>query len=112
MRTVPRIVKQTTMRPPITPPTIAPTFVGSCVEGADIEADVRELDEELVAELELDAGKEDVSTTVTVGSEAGLVEELLGEGIVLSTVVCTATFGAGNSLSVRASAPQAMYSKD
>jgi hypothetical protein len=113
MSTIPRMVKQITVRPPMTPPTIAPRFVGSCLEEVGIGPDVEDMSEEITTELELDADTEDVSTTVAVGREAGLVKELLGAEVELDgVVVASAAFGAGKSLSVRASAPQAMYSKD
>ncbi|KZM18760.1 hypothetical protein ST47_g10017 [Ascochyta rabiei] len=71
------------------------------------------MDEKLTTELELDASTEEVSTTVAVGREAGLVKELLSTEMELDCVVVASTvFKAGKSLSVRASAPQAMYSKD
>jgi hypothetical protein len=105
MRTTPRIVKQITTRPPMAPPTIAPMFVGLGVEDTD---------EEFTTVLELDAGTEDVSTTVAVGCEAESDNELVGAEVELDcfVVVAFAAFGTGKSLSVRASAPQAMYSKD
>lgn len=113
MSTIPRMVRQITVRPPTAPPTIGPIFVGSCLEEAGIESDVEDVNEEFTKVLELDAGTEDVSTTVAVGRESGVVRELLIIEIELSSVVVAATaFGTGKSLSVRASAPQAMYSKD
>ena len=113
MSTVPRMVRQITVRPPMAPPTIAPRFIGSCLEEVGIGPDVEGMNEELIIELELDAGTEDVSTTVAVGCEAELVKELLGTEVERDgAVVAPAAFGAGKSLSVRASAPQAMYSKD
>lgn len=97
----------------MTPPTIAPGFIGSCLEEVGIGPDVEDMNEEFTTELELGAGTEDVSTTVAVGREAGLVKELLSTEVELDGVAVTsAAFGAGKSLSVRASAPQAMYSKD
>jgi hypothetical protein len=107
------MVKQITVRPPMAPPTIAPRFLDSCLEEAGIGPDVEDMTEEITTVLELDAGTDDVSTTVAVGREAGLVKELLGIEVELDGVVVASTaFGAGKSLSVRAAAPQAIYSKD
>lgn len=107
MNITPRIVRQITTRPPTTPPTIAPRFVGSCLEEVEFGSDV-EL--ESATELRLEAGAEEVSATVAVGRDAGLVKWLLVEldRVVVASTVCRD----GKSLSVRASAPQAMYSKD
>lgn len=116
MSTIPRIVKQITVSPPMAPPTIAPRFIGSCLEEAGIGSDVGDVDEKLVTELEPDAGTEAVSATVAIGRTAGLVKDLPGAEVELDGggggVVVSAAFGDGRSLSVLASAPQAMYSKD
>lgn len=113
MNRVPRTVKQITTSPPMAPPTIAPRFIVSCLEGVGIEIDVEEVTEDCTTELELDAGTGDVSTTTFFGGEAELLRELLGIEVELDgVVVASAALVAGKSLSVRASAPQAMYSKD
>lgn len=113
MSTTPRTVKQITIRPPIAPPTIAPRCNGSCLAVVEIGSGVEDAIEEFKAELELEVGMGDVSTTVVVGREGRLVKELLSTELKLDGVVVAATeLGDGNSLSVRASAPQAMYSKD
>ncbi|KAJ4992103.1 hypothetical protein SVAN01_02424 [Stagonosporopsis vannaccii] len=106
------MVKQITVRPPMAPPTMAPRFVGSCLEEVEIVLDVEGMSEEFTTEL--DADTEDASTTVDVGREARLVEELPVTVVELDgvVVVSPAAFRAGKSLSVRASAPHAMYSKD
>ena len=98
------MVKQITTRLPMTPPTIAPRFIASCLEEVGVE---------FITALELDEDTEDVSTTVAIRCEAELVKELLGREADLDGVVVASTaFGTGKSLSVRACAPQAMYSKD
>ncbi|KAF2134077.1 hypothetical protein P153DRAFT_381249 [Dothidotthia symphoricarpi CBS 119687] len=108
MSTIPRMVKQITVSPPMAPPTIGPRFIGSWLEEVGIGPDV---DEEFITELERDAGTENVSTTVAFGCEAELVKELLGTEVGLDgVVVASAAFGTGRSVSVRVSAPQAMYS--
>ena len=95
------------------PPTIAPRFIGSCLEEVGIGPDVEDINEELITGLELDAGTRAVSSAVAVGCKDDLVRELLGIEVELDgAVVVPALFGTGRSLSVRASAPQAMYSKD
>jgi len=92
------------------PPTIAPRFIGSCLEAIGIGSDVEDTNEELITELEIDGGTEDVATTVAVGCETTPIKALLGREVELDDA--SAVFGTGRSLSVRASAPQAMYSKD
>lgn len=85
--------------------------MGSCLEELGIVPDVEDTNKEFVTELELDAGKEDASTIVAVSCKARLAEELPGTEVELDRVVVASTaFGTGESLSVRASAPQAMYS--
>jgi hypothetical protein len=107
------MVRQITVRPPIAPPTIGPRFIGSGLEEAGFGSAVEDMDEEVKVGLELDAGMEDVSATVAVVREAGLVKDVLGiEEELDGVVVASAAFGIGKSFSVRASAPQAMYSKD
>jgi hypothetical protein len=110
---IPRIVKQIMVRPPMAPPTIAPRFIGSCVEEIGIGPDVENTNEEFITKLELDAGTEDVCTTVAINCEVGLVRARLSTEMELDgVVVASAAFGTGKSLSVRASAPHATYSKD
>jgi hypothetical protein len=119
MSTIPRMVRQITVRPPITPPTIGPTFTGSGLEEAGFGSAVEDMDEEVKVGLELDAGieldadMEDASATVAIVREAGLFKDMLGmEEELDGVVVAFAAFGVGKYLTVRASAPQAMYSKD
>jgi hypothetical protein len=116
MSTIPRMVRQITIRLPIVPPTTAPRFVeeeeddeaeenkSDGGEAEEVEAeevvaeeveaenegvgpDGGEIIEEYTVELELDAGKSDVSTTAVVDREAGLSTELLGTGVELDGVV-------------------------
>lgn len=95
------------------PPTIAPRSIGSCWEEVGIVLDIEDSSEELISELELDASVGDVATAVAVGCEVGLVKELLDTEVELDGVAVASTaFGTGSRLSVRASDPQAMYSKD
>lgn len=115
---MPRTVKHMTARPPIAPPTIAARFNGFPPKAGGIGLDVEDANKEfttlLEPRLDADIDKTLVSVTVAVGLEAGLVDELLSEEKELDSVVVvtTAVFGAGKSLSVRASAPHAMYSND
>jgi hypothetical protein len=113
MSTIPRMVRQITVIPPIAPPTIGPMFTGSGLEESGFGSAVEDMDKEVKVGLELDAGMEDVSATVAVVREAGLVKDELGmEEELDGVVVASAAFGIGKSFSVRAFAPQAMYSKD
>ena len=110
MSTIPRMVRQITIRPPIAPPTTAPRLIEEGEE--EEEAEVREDDEgvgpdgevvikEYTVELELDVGIEDVSTTEPVERKAGLLKELLVTEVELDDVaVVSATVGIGRSLSV------------
>jgi hypothetical protein len=95
------------------PPTIGPRFIGSGLEEAGFGSAVEDMNEEVKVGLELDADMEDASATVAIVREAGLVKDVLGmEEELDGVVVASAAFGIGKSFSVRASAPQAMYSKD
>jgi hypothetical protein len=107
------MVRQITVRPPMAPPTIGPRFIGSGLEEAGFGSAVEDMNEEVKVGLELDADMEDASATVAIVREAGLVKDVLGmEEELDGVVVASAAFGIGKSFSVRASAPQAMYSKD
>jgi hypothetical protein len=70
-------------------------------ENEGVGPDGGEVIEEYTVELELDAGKSDVSTTVVVDGGAGLSTELLGTGVELDgVVVVSATVGVKKSVSV------------
>ena len=116
------MVKQITTRPPIIPPTTAPTFIEDEEEEGNkevedgqederVEPDGGDVIEEYTVELELDAGKVDVSTTVFVDRKDALFAGLLGTEVKLDgVVVVSATVVLTKSVSIRASGPQLMYS--
>ena len=104
------MARQITVRPPIAPPITALSFV-EVEKGGEAEEDEAEEDEteeseaenggvvpdggevieEYAVELELDAGKSDVSTTVVVDREAEPSTKLLGTEVELDGAVVVAT---------------------
>lgn len=80
------------------------------MEDEKVEPDGGDVSEEYTVELELDAGKVDVSTTVFVDRKDGLFAGLLGKEVKLDgVIVVSATVVLTKSVSIRPGA-QPMYS--